>query len=236
MGELWLAERCELGGEVVIKFIVPELQGRARSVERLAREAASAARINSPHVVRILDYGTAEDGSPFLVMEKLEGRDLDALLRERRSLEPRTVLRVARQVARALEKAHAAGIIHRDVKPSNVFLCEPEDEVIVKLLDFGIARSTTQPSGTASGTAVGTPAYMSPEQIVGSTSIDARTDVWALGVLTFECLTGRRPFPGEATGAVALAIHTLPTPRPSEVSPSLPPAVDAWFARACARS
>ncbi|HEY2513653.1 MAG TPA: serine/threonine-protein kinase, partial [Polyangiaceae bacterium] len=167
MGELWLAEHVGLGSEVVVKFIAPALAGNPRAAGRFAYEAAATARINSPHVVRVLDYGTSADGAPFLVMEKLEGRDLRACLDERTALPAPTVARIVRQVALALGKAHAAGIIHRDVKPSNVFLCDEGEETFVKLLDFGVAKSVQGPdsSATSSGACVGTPAYMSPEQI-----------------------------------------------------------------------
>jgi serine/threonine protein kinase len=237
MGELWTAEHLGLGTEVVIKFISAELSGQAGAAERFAREAAAAAQVNSPHVVKILDYGASADGAPFIVMEKLEGRDLASHLGARGSLPPDAVATIVRQLAKALTKAHAARIVHRDIKPANVFVCDAEGELFVKLLDFGIAKVTQNDgASTLTGVCVGTPSYMSPEQIIASKAVDLRADLWSLGVLTFHCLTGRKPFDGETAGAVLLAIHTLALPRPSDYVPSLPPAVDAWFERACARA
>jgi len=129
------------------------------------------------------------------------------------------------------------GIVHRDLKPDNIFLCASEgDELFVKVLDFGIAKGDARlGSGTTTGQVMGTPYYMSPEQIVGSRTIDLRADIWSLGVVVFELVTGLRPFDGESFGALTLAIHG-PLPPPSSVDPSLPPALDAWFARSCAVS
>jgi serine/threonine protein kinase len=237
MGELWIAEHLGLGTEVVVKFISAHLSDRPGAAERFAREAAAAARVNSPHVVKILDYGTSPEGAPFIVMEKLEGRDLASYLAERGALPPDSVARIVRQLAKALTKAHAARIVHRDIKPANVFLCATEGELFVKLLDFGVAKTlaTDGPAATMSGMCVGTPGYMSPEQILASKSLDYRADLWSLGVLAFHGLTGRKPFDGETAGAVLLAIHTLALPRPSKYLPSLPAEVDGWFVRACAR-
>jgi hypothetical protein len=237
MGELWLAEHLTLRTQVVIKFIAEDISGRPGSAKRFAEEAAAAARVNSAHVVKVLDYGASSGGAPFIVMEKLEGRDLGAELDARGRLPPEFVARITEQLARALEAAHAAGVVHRDVKPSNVFLCRTSSGVFVKLLDFGVAKTSdaNRTAFTASGACVGTPGYMSPEQLVGARAVDHRADVWSLGALVFHCLTGRKPFAGETAAAIALAIHTLPLPSPSEHDPALPPAVDPWFARACAR-
>ena len=237
MGELWVAEHLGLGNEVVVKIIRSELLDRPGAAARFAREAAAAARVNSPHVVKILEYGVAPDGVPFIVMEKLEGRDLATHLQERGSLSPEAVAQIVRQLAMALTVAHAAQIVHRDIKPANVFLCDTVGELFIKLLDFGIAKTSGTGSGTAtaSGVWAGTPGYMSPEQILGSKQLDVRADLWSLGVLAFHCLTGRKPFDGETAGGVLLSIHTLSPPRPSRHVPSLPSAVDEWFARACAK-
>jgi hypothetical protein len=237
MGELWLAEHVPLRAEVVIKFIAAEILSRSGAGERFAREAAAAARVNSPHVVKVLDYGTSADGAAFIVMEKLEGRDLAAELEARGRIDPTSAARIVRQLAQALAKAHAAGVVHRDVKPSNVFLCDAPGPSFVKLLDFGVAKTSdaAEQGLTGTGACVGTPGYMSPEQLLGAPDVDLRADLWALGVLAFHCLTGRKPFEGETAGAIALAMHTLPLPLPSAYEPSLLPAMDAWFGRACAR-
>ncbi len=234
MGELWIAEHLGLGAEVVVKLIAPEHVGVPGAAARFAAEAAAAARVNSPYVVKMIDYGVSEDGRPFLVMEKLEGRDLAAHLAANGRLEPELVARIVGQVASGLAKVHALGIVHRDVKPSNVFLCAADGGVAVKLLDFGVAKTASMGGAATTAGWLGTPAYMSPEQIVGAGKVDARSDAWSLGVLAFECLTGRRPYGGETAGAIALAIHTQPTPKITAFAPSLPTTLDAWFARACA--
>jgi serine/threonine-protein kinase len=236
MGVLWIAQHRTLDSEVVVKFLSDELADDAAAAERFAREAAAAARVKSPHVVQILDYGVTASATPFIVMELLEGRDLGAHIEVHGALSREETTAVVHQLAKALMKTHAAGLVHRDVKPSNIFLCDGDGDLFVKLLDFGIAKRapSAEVQSTGSGRCVGTPRYMSPEQIVGD-GVDARSDLWSLGVVAFECLTAKRPFEGETLGALALAIHTLPLPRPTDVMPSLPPEMDAWFARACAR-
>ncbi len=170
-------------------------------------------------------------------MELLEGCDLGVHIASCGALSPQETVAIVHQLAKALEAAHSVGVVHRDVKPSNVFLCNANGEVFVKLLDFGLAKSRTSPDTTGTPTlqGAGTPPYMSPEQILGG-DVDARSDVWSMGALAFHCLTGRRPFDGETLGAVALAIHTLALPRITDIRPELPPAIDEWFARACARA
>jgi serine/threonine-protein kinase len=141
------------------------------------------------------------------------------------------------QAARALSRAHEKGIVHRDIKPENIFLCDVGGgELFVKVLDFGIARSAdTALAATGTGQMVGTPYYMSPEQMIGSKEVDHRSDLWALGVVTYQMLTGARPFDGDTVGALAIAIHSGPLPMPRSVDRSLPASIDAWFAKACAR-
>jgi len=235
MSVVWLAEHLALGNEVVIKFLNDELAGHPSAAKRIACEAATAARVRSPHVVQVLDHGVWE-GKPFIVMELLDGCDLAAHLEAQGALSPTETITVLHQLAKALAQVHAVGIIHRDVKPSNVFLCDVAGEIFVKLLDFGLARRcvSSELSSTASQHCAGTPPYMSPEQIVAG-DVDLRSDVWSLGVVAFQCLTGKRPFEGETLGAVTLAIHTLPLPRVTELNRDLPPEIDTWFARACSR-
>jgi serine/threonine-protein kinase len=172
-------------------------------------------------------------------MELLEGQDLEARLEHDPQPDGREVVEIVTQLARALEKAHAVGIVHRDIKPSNVFLCDAGDGgLFVKLLDFGIAKGAKiqdLDSSTKTGAMMGTPYYMSPEQVIGARDVDARTDLWSVGVVVFEALCGRRPFDAETVGALAIRIHTEPLPVPSEVAPHMPPSFDAWFAKACAR-
>ena len=242
MGAVWLAEHLGLKTRVVVKFMLGGLDSSPNAKARFEREAEAAAKVKSPHVVQMLDHGVADDGTPFIVMEHLEGHDLGKELSERGAMSPQDVVLIITQVAKALSKVHAAGLLHRDIKPDNIFLVTGEDERFAKLLDFGIAKShnpeeddSSLDGQTKTGQVVGTPFYMSPEQVTAQKVIDARSDLWALGVVAFEALTGRRPFDGPSFGALAVKIATGTPPKPTEVSPSLPPSVDAWFAKACAR-
>jgi serine/threonine-protein kinase len=237
MGAVWLAEHLALKTKVVVKFMSPELAASEAAVARFGREAAAAAQVKSPHVVQMLDHGVTDDNIPFIVMEHLEGHDLSTQLAKHGPLPPEEVAVIVTQVAKALGKAHSAGILHRDIKPENIFLTEIEGERFVKLLDFGIAKSTENQldSETKTGQVVGTPFYMSPEQITGVKNLDAGADLWSLGVVAFEAVTGQRPFRGETIGGLAVAIVSGATPVPSQVWPGLPPAFDEWFARACSR-
>ncbi len=243
MGAVWLADHTGLNTRVVVKFMLVGLDSSATARARFKREAEAASQVKSPHVVQTFDYGVTAEGLPFIVMEHLEGRDLGAELAAKGALDPATVVAIITQVARALSKAHAAGVLHRDIKPDNIFLCQSdtEDELFVKLLDFGIAKASvaegtiTLDGETKTGQVVGTPFYMSPEQVTAQKVIDLRSDLWSLGVVAFEALTGQRPYDGPSFGALAVKIATGVPPLPSESNPALPPAVDAWFAQACAR-
>ncbi len=187
-------------------------------------------------MVQMLDFGVAEH-TPYIVMELLDGTDLSHALRGGVALPLEQVATIVQQVAKALARAHDRGIVHRDIKPENIFLCNVGDgETFVKLLDFGVAKSRSDlaTASTRTGAVIGTPYYMSPEQIVGAKTVDHRTDLWALGVVAFECLTAQKPFDGETIGALTLKIHQAP-PLPSAMMPGLLPSVDAWFARACAQ-
>jgi serine/threonine-protein kinase len=238
MGSVWLAEHQSLRTTVVVKFMAIELAASAEAMERFSREAAAAAQVKSPHVVQMLDHGVTSDGIPFIVMELLEGEDLGKFLAGRGRLNIQETAEIIAQVCKALARAHEKGIVHRDIKPDNIFMCSGFGETFVKLLDFGIAKGDASlggSSGTKTGAMIGTPYYMSPEQIVGSKSLDYRTDLWSLGVVAYECVVGMRPFEEEVFGALAIRVHSGPIPVPSQVDPHVPPAFDAWFARACAR-
>ncbi len=243
MGAVWLADHTGLNTRVVVKFMLDGLDSSTSARTRFKREAEAASQVKSPHVVQTFDYGVTAEGVPFIVMEHLEGRDLGVELAARGTLDPATVVAIVGQVAKALTKAHAAGLLHRDIKPANIFLCHGEtaEELFVKLLDFGIAK-TPAASGepeldgqTKTGQVVGTPFYMSPEQVTAQKVVDARSDLWSLGIVAFEALTGHRPYDGPSFGALAVKIATGDQPRPSAANPALPPSVDAWFAKACAR-
>ena len=235
MGKVWIAEHLVLDTEVVVKLMAKEVEGTAGAAARFAREAAVAAAVKSPHVVQVFDSGVTESGVAFIVMELLEGHDLGAELTANGRMAAEDVALVVGQLGKALAKAHRVGVIHRDLKPDNIFLCELEGgERFVKLLDFGTAKDDSRtPSSTTLGQLIGTPYYMSPEQILGE-HVDTRTDIWSLGVVAYEALTGALPFEGVTVGAITLAIHTT-NPRPTTLVPELPDTVDEWFARACAR-
>jgi serine/threonine protein kinase len=236
MGAVWAAHDVRLDIPCALKFIHPEVAGSADLRARFEREARSAAQLRSPHVVQILDHGLWE-GVPYMAMELLEGEELGARLRRRGKLSPRETSAIIGQVARALAKAHAAGLIHRDLKPENIFLARDDDREIAKVLDFGIAKSNAvegTDGRTKTGSLIGTPHYMSPEQARGLKEIDQRADVWALGVIAYQCVTGRRPFENEALGDLLMQVITHNAPMPSTVA-EVPPGFDAWWARATAQ-
>jgi eukaryotic-like serine/threonine-protein kinase len=238
MGSVWLAQHLTLRSPVAIKLIDPEIATNHEALSRFLREAQAAASLRSPHVVQILDHGV-DDGVPFIVMELLDGESLAARLERLRRLSPPDTAHLMTQVGRAMTKAHEAGIVHRDLKPDNIFLVRNDEEEIAKVLDFGVAKSHTHgvgavSSATRTGSVLGTPYYMSPEQAEGSKSVDHRTDIWAMGVIAWECLLGARPFEAETLGGLLLAICARDMPTPSRCGP-VPAGFDAWFARACSR-
>src|SRR6185295_5648963 len=211
---------------------------RSDAMRRFLAEARIAAAARGPHVVQVFDYGV-DQGNPYLVMELLEGESLAERLRRVACLSAPETAEVVLQVASALERMHELGIVHRDLKPQNIFLVEG-DELLVKILDFGVARVsdqallTTLTPGTRTGDLIGTPNYMSPEQLQDRRSLDQRSDVWALGVVAFECLLGRLPFVATHLAGMILAICSGPLPVPSLLG-AVPRGFDSWFARACAR-
>jgi serine/threonine protein kinase/O-acetyl-ADP-ribose deacetylase (regulator of RNase III) len=234
MGTVWLAEHQALDTRVAVKLMKPEHEANAEMVERFRREARVTARIRSPHVVQMLDFGNTAGGTPFLVMELLDGETLRDRIRRLGSLPFREVIHVVVQTANALGAAHALGVVHRDVKPDNIFLIDVGGEPFVKVLDFGLVKPPkgTFPPLTDPRQSMGTFAYMSPEQSVSAGDVDHRADVWALSVVAYEALTGRMPFPGETPIAQVLAMHNGGMTLPSTIRPGLPAEVDAWAGRA----
>ena len=237
MGSLWTAQHTQLDTPVAIKFMDPNHAGSAMGRTRFEREAKTAASLKSAHVVQVHDYGV-EDDRPYIVMELLQGEDLGKRLKRERRLSLQVTSSILTQIARGLRRAHDAGLIHRDLKPPNIFMARGDDEEVVKILDFGIAKDTMGAKlgeGTQTGELMGSPHFMSPEQIRSSKDIDHRSDLWSLGVILFRALTGALPFQGDAIGAVIAHILADPIPAPSSVYPSLSPIVDAYFARAFSR-
>lgn len=235
MGTVWLATHNKLRTEVVVKFLSEQLASDADACARFEREVLATLQVRSPHVVQTLDHGITESGIPYLVMEWLEGHDLAKEMRGRGPLPPDEVMHVVEGLATALTKAHDRGIVHRDIKPANVFLVTGSPRPFVKLVDFGIAKRLEDETMTATNALLGTPAYMSPEQMDGIAQIDQRTDLWALGVLTFHMLTGHPPFRGSHIAHIAHAIMHGERPKISDARPDLPLALDAWVERALAR-
>ena len=242
MGSLWVAQHLALDTEVAIKFIDPEIIDSAQTRARFDLEAKASVRLGSPHVVTVHDY-SPDPECPYIVMELLDGEDLERRLRRVGRLSLPDTVRVIRPVCQALRAAHDAGLVHRDLKPSNIFLSQHYDEEIVKVLDFGVAKSlgvgapkdSLDSGGTQSGALVGSPQYMSPEQVRSSRRVDHRTDLWSVAVVLFRCITGELPFPGRSMGEVLVEIFTKPAPVPSSRVAGLRPEIDPFFERALAR-
>jgi serine/threonine-protein kinase len=203
MGIVVAAWHLELDQRVALKFLMPELVERGESAERFRREARAAARIKSEHVVRVLDVGNWEGNAPYMVMEYLDGRDLSAELRERGRLTTRECVDYVLQAIEAVAEAHALGIVHRDLKPENLFLSRRADgSRTVKVLDFGISKtimlgSSDEQSLTRTANIMGSPFYMSPEQMRTPRNVDARSDIWAIGAILYDLLAGRPPYVAE---------------------------------------
>src|SRR5579863_9493932 len=180
MGDVWLANHIGLDTKVAVKFMSAALARDTALIERFAREAKLSSRIRSPHVVQIFDFATTSEGIPYIVMEAIEGETLDARIRREGKLALDETSRIVIQLCRALSKAHEIGIIHRDMKPENVLLGVEEGELFVRILDFGIAKHIDAPKGvTEAGTTMGTPSYMSPEQLFHPAEVDHRSDLWS---------------------------------------------------------
>lgn len=232
MGVVWEAEHTGVGRRVAVKLLHKSLLDKETSLlNRLQREARLAGSLDSPHIAAVLDTGIdPASGSPYLVMEYLVGEDLQTLITRATRLPPALAMRIAAQACLGLKKAHEANIIHRDVKPANMFLARRDGEVTVKILDFGIAKlkaddlaSLDQASLTRTGSLIGSPLFMSPEQARGMKTIDQRADVWSLGVVLFNMLTGRTPYDSiDALGELILAICSTASPSVRDFAPEVP--------------
>ncbi|WP_437989510.1 protein kinase domain-containing protein [Sorangium sp. So ce145] len=239
MGSVWLARHLQLGAPAAIKFMDPEHAASPEFRARFYREARTAANLGSPHVVSVQDYGIW-GAVPYLVMELLRGEDLSRRLRRVRRLSLAEAARIAVQTGKALRRAHESGLVHRDLKPGNLFLSRvDEDEEIVKILDFGIAKQLTgkllTDETTRTGELLGSPFYMSPEQARGDRNLDARSDLWSLGVILFRAVTGKLPFEGDVLGAVLSRILVEPIPLATHLAPDVPADLDVFFLRALSR-
>ncbi|WP_143140967.1 serine/threonine protein kinase [Nannocystis exedens] len=223
MGEVYLAEHMDIGRKVAIKTLNAHLQDKPEIADRFMQEARTSSRVRHSNIVDITDFGKTDHGAPFFVMEYLEGEDLKSVLKRERVLPWERARDILLQVCAALSAAHAHGLVHRDLKPDNIYLIRQGDQELVKVLDFGIAKiiSDAGDEMTQTGVLLGTPEYMSPEQ-AQEEPLDGRSDIYAMGVLMFRMFTGRLPFRAKAFMAV-LSMHMhQPPPRPSEVDPSHP--------------
>jgi serine/threonine-protein kinase len=235
MGAVYEAMQLRLNKRVAVKLMARDLAANREALARFHREAEITSHLGHPHLVTVFDFGQAESGEPYLVMEYLEGEDLDHRLRRVGRLPIETVVHVVRQVASALNAAHDQGVVHRDLKPGNVFLVQvPGEPDFVKVLDFGISKMKAARTQLTSASAVmGTPNYMSPEQATGMLDdIDHHADQWALACIAWEMLLGRCPFVADETAALLYQIINLdPHPLAPRV-PGLPPAVETALRRA----
>jgi serine/threonine-protein kinase len=236
MGAVYLCEHVVLHRSLAVKVLRRDLSTDPEIVERFRNEAIAASQIGQENVVDVFDIGKTDDGALYYVMEALEGHSVGAILRHDGPIAVPRALAVLEQVGRALGAAHARGVVHRDLKPDNVFLVRREDGTEqAKLLDFGISK--LEQAGerlTQAGAIIGTPEYMAPEQAVGA-AVDHRTDVYALGVMAYELLTGALPFAGDSAIATLVAHQTKPPEPPSRRRTGIPPDVDALVLRALAK-
>jgi tRNA A-37 threonylcarbamoyl transferase component Bud32 len=243
MGAVYIGEHTRLGRKAAIKVLLPELSRKQEMIDRFFNEARASTAIGHPGIVQTIDFGEHHDGSAFLVMELLTGEALNERLDRLGRLNEDDAVRIARQCASALAAAHAAGIIHRDLKPANIFLAtDPEMEAgeRVKILDFGIAKLTDSGSAgdlrTRTGSMMGTPAYMSPEQCRGAGLVDHRSDIYSLGCVIFRMVCGRPPFVAEGAGDIIASHLREPAPSPRAFQPALSTALEAVVQRALAKS
>lgn len=228
MGAVLEAENVGLGSKVALKVMLPALAHDAALVERFLREARATARVSSEHVARVLDVASLPQGTPYLVMELLQGETMGAYI-DRGAVRDSEAYLLLLQVCEGLAHAHAAGLVHRDLKPENVFIVRRRSgEPCAKILDFGIAKDVAQATAmTATSEAFGSPSYMSPEQIKSSRSVDARSDVWALGVVAFELFSKTLPFPGQTVFEVGARVLGDPPIALASLRPDLPAPVVA---------
>ncbi len=241
MGVVVAAHHMQLDEKVAIKFLLPEMLGHAEAVGRFAREARAAVKIKSEHVARVLDVGTLETGAPYMVMEFLNGGDLCAWLDQRGPLPIEQGVEFVLQASVAVAEAHSLGIVHRDLKPANLFCVRGADgKLIIKVLDFGISKMTNMGTSapgsfTSTSAMMGSPYYMSPEQMRSPKDVDARTDIWALGVVLYELLTKSVPFQGDTQAEVCVKIVTEPPPPVRDFRPDIPEGLQAVILKCLAK-
>ncbi len=213
MGVVVQATHLHLGQSVAVKFLLPEVLANTQVVQRFLREAQAAVQLKGEHVARVIDVGTLETGAPYMVLEYLEGTDLSRF--PRNQLTAGLIVDLMLQACEALAEAHALGIVHRDIKPANLFVTRRADgSLLLKILDFGISKTPASLDGALTGTQVvmGTPGYMSPEQLRSTRSVDHRSDLWSLGVVLYELLQGNAPFHADTFSSMVIKVVTDPLP------------------------
>jgi serine/threonine-protein kinase len=242
MGSVWLATHQGLNQQIALKLVSANFARSTDALRRFDTEAKAAAKIKSRHVPQVYDNGVLEDGTPFLAMELLHGETLFSRVHRGGPVPLPEAVMIVEHCCRGLGRAHTLGIIHRDIKPENIFLAQSvdDDNYVVKVLDFGIAKiknplEAGEQSTTRTGSLLGTPMFMSPEQARGLRTIDHRTDLYSLGLVTYMMFTGNMVFSGETLGELLLQICTQPLPSLLASARWLPPAMEDWFQKACAR-
>lgn len=240
MGVVVQAMHLQLEERVALKFMLPEAFADPETAARFSREAKASVKLKSEHVARVSDVGALETGAPYMVMEYLEGEDLSNTLMKRGQLPFAEVAEYIIQACEALAEAHSLGIVHRDLKPANLFLTHRQDGApLIKVLDFGISKASAITDSNLNMTKttqmMGSPLYMSPEQMKSARDVDPRTDVWSLGVIMYELVTGRVPFEAETLGALFAAVMTEPHPSVQSFRPDVPPPLAVLINRCLAK-
>ena len=240
MGTVWSAIHLSLDQRVAIKVISSDIANSGEAIHRFHTEAKAAAKLRSRYVVQVYDDGETPEGLPYIVMEYLEGESLEDRIVRSGDIPLAEAVRITTHVGRALSRAHSRGIVHRDLKPANIFITRSEDDEmgwVAKVLDFGIAKldDNRDKSTTKTGTVLGTPLFMSAEQVRGASNVDARTDLYSLGMVFYNMLTGKYAFEGSSFGDLLVSICTNPLPKLSQSAPWVSQALDNWFQKACAR-
>jgi serine/threonine-protein kinase len=240
MGTVYRAVHVTLGQRFAIKLISTEHSQSIEARKRFSVEAKAVAKLRSRHVVQVYDDGETPEGNPYIVLEYLDGETLEQRLERERDIPLADAARIVMHVGRALARAHAQGIVHRDLKPANIFLVKSDDDDagwIAKVLDFGIAKldGHGEKGTTQAGTVLGTPLFMSPEQVRGASSVDHRADLYSLGMCLYHMLTSEFAFYSANYSEILIGICTQPLPLLRSRAPWVPEAVETWFQRACAR-